>query len=125
MLLTNSNNFKSYKTSLKLDLSGKKQQESRKNLKMKNTEKKPLMDLTETIQVLINYQKMDFKVKIKSKSREPINSQDKILTIILWSPDNEQGNTSIKEINSKTKIKNLKINSNLKSNKICKSSNIL
>lgn len=83
MLLTNSNNFKSYKTSLKLDLSGKKQQESRKNLKMKNTEKKPLMDLTETIQVLINYQKMDFKVKIKSKSREPINSQDKILTIIL------------------------------------------
>lgn len=50
---------------------------------MKNIEKKPLMDLTETIQVLISYQKMDFKVKIKSKSREPINSQDKILTIIL------------------------------------------
>lgn len=64
-------------------------------------------------------------VKIKGKIKKLINLQGKTLTTTFLSPDNEQDNTSIKEINFKIKIKNSKINSNLKSNKIYKFLNTL
>lgn len=94
---------------------------------IKKINKKLSIDLIEIhIQVWVkgrNYKIQAKLVKIKGRVIDSIGLHDKTLTITFWSPDNEQGNTSIKEINFKIKIKNLKINSNLKSNKIYKSSN--
>ena len=79
------------------------------------------------IQVWAKEQKYKTKakwVKINHKVKDSTDSHNKTLTITFWSQDNGQDNTSIKEINFKIKIKNSKINSNLKSNKIYKSSSI-